>query len=524
MIPNTNLRFLSGVNISPDGSHTLYFDTETNKLNFFLSKVQYVVDSFMVIKGTTTGGTLKVELNIHQLNTCSYLMFQNATESQRWYYAFIVETNYINDGNTEVVYRIDNMMTWFREEYMQQCFIDREHSIYDNIGSNLIPEGLELGDYILTEQIEMLRSTEINGTDLTYPAICMATSVSESDLEPTTGDTYGDVFTALEYYVGNEYDMRNFITRLTNDNKADAIVSMFMVYKEMFPEAGSVLPKIKELRIDKKLDNLDGYVPKNKKLFTYPYNYLSVTTCDGNYADFKYEYFKDSYCNFRVQGVASCNPSIVLSPYNYNLKDSTGKINYNEKISLSGFPLCGYNIDSFKAWIAQNGASTAITTLASAGGVVAGIAGAVATGGASAPVSGGAILAGVQGLMGVASSVAQVTANSNKPPQARGSNGSNEMFSLGAFDFLAYPVTIRNDYARIIDTFFTKYGYKTNFIKVPNIKKRPAFNFTKTIDCQISGDMPASCKQDIISIFNTGVTFWKNNSEIGDYTIENGLD
>ena len=189
----------------------------------------------------------------------------------------------------------------------------------------------------------------------------------------------------------------------------------------------------------------------------------------------------------------------------------------HERITLSGFPLCSYNIDTWKAWLAQNAGGTTLSTVSSALGVVAGIGATVATGGVGA-VAG---IAMVQGAMGVASSLAPVMATASKPPQSNGNASCNDLFSMSLFNFHCYNMRIGEQFAKIIDGYFTKYGYKTNQLKYPNISARPVYNFTKTVDMSVGGNMPLPCKNEINNIFNSGVTFWKNNEQIGNYAIDN---
>jgi heterodisulfide reductase subunit B len=61
----------------------------------------------------------------------------------------------------------------------------------------------------------------------------------------------------------------------------------------------------------------------------------------------------------------------MLAPYKYK---GSVDVNLNEKMTMDGFPQCAYNIDSFRAWLAQNSVSSG---LAIAGGAISTIAGAV---------------------------------------------------------------------------------------------------------------------------------------------------
>ena len=63
-------------------------------------------------------------------------------------FAFVTNVGYINENCTEITYVIDNYMTWFPFLRLGECFVEREIPRDDTIYSNLIPENLELGEYV----------------------------------------------------------------------------------------------------------------------------------------------------------------------------------------------------------------------------------------------------------------------------------------------------------------------------------------------------------------------------------------
>ena len=46
-------------------------------------------------------------------------------------------------------------------------------------------------------------------------------------------------------------------------------------------------------------NNLDGYTPKNNKLFTYPFCYLEVGDFSGRSEDYRFEYFENNHYHLR---------------------------------------------------------------------------------------------------------------------------------------------------------------------------------------------------------------------------------
>ena len=80
---------------------------------------------------------------------------------------------------------------------------------------------------------------------------------------------------------------------------------------------------------------------------------------------------------------------------------------------------------------------------------------------------------------------------------------------------------ITREFAVKIDDYFNRYGYQTNNVKVPNRNSRPHWNYVKTVGCSIKGSIPADDKSLICRIYDNGITFWKNGSEVGDYSLDN---
>lgn len=91
----------------------------------------------------------------------------------------------------------------------------------------------------------------------------------------------------------------------------------------------------------------------------------------------------------------------------------------------------------------------------------------------------------------------------------------------GRNGFSFYKMSIKKEYAKIIDDFFSMFGYKVNEVKIPNVTGRQNWNYVKTIDANILGDIPQEDMQKLKDIFNSGVTFWHNPNTFLDYSQSN---
>lgn len=497
MSPLTTVKILKNVPLDNRYRDTLDFSSVSLQSAYFSGKSKYTFNNCTPVK---MQNTIRIPRKADDLYDCNYIMFQNANFNNKWFYAFVKKINYINVNMCTVEFEIDVMQTWQFDVTLKPSFVEREHTNDDTIGSNLVTENLELGDYV-SNGISF--SETIQG----QYSIIVASTVDQNG-NNVQGGLYGGIYSGVELIEFTSYTAVNtFIDYLTTNNKADAIVSIFMMPSHFTTLLSETALKYENVLKEKNSTNIDGYIPKNNKLFTAPYNLLYVTNLQGNSAIFPYEYFSDSnYAEFTVTCDMSCNPTLVLYPVNY--KKVTGA-NYNEKLVLDGFPQCAYNIDTFKAWVAQNGASTAVSMLGSAFSLGSG---AIASNPSSV----------VNGAFSIASTVAQIHAISTQPPHSHGATGSSVNLAMGIKDFAFMNLTIRSEFAKIIDDYFSLYGYATHKVKIPNTTGRPSWNYVKTIDCKMIGSVPFDDITKMKNIYDNGITFW-HGDYVGDYSRNNQL-
>lgn len=497
--PGTTIKILKNAPLDNTYRNTIYFADASAQASYFsgLAKYTYVNTTYQRLNGS-----VRVETQSDNLYDCNYIMFQNGAYGNKWFYAFVTHVLYVNDNCTELSFEVDIMQTWFFDYTVNPSFVEREHGVSDNVGDNLVPENFELGEYI---------GHDFMGTNRIYPLKIVIASTFDTALESHYGTSYGGIFSGLVFNVFDEWQGAHlFIYQATEANKSAGIVACFMM-----PEAFIVAPGASvnsyPVNFDKWLTDIDGYIPKNKKLFTHPYNFLYCTNLAGNSAEFKYEYFSGPTCSFTITGDMSCNPQTMIYPTNYKGLPS----NYNEKMILDGFPQCPFTTDTFKAWLAQNANSLGISMLGSAF--------TAAMGAATMYSSGGTVGAPqvMTGVMGVAGTVAKVLDTSSLPPQAHGSPGTSAATALGIKDFAFIHMTIRAEFAKIIDDFFSCYGYATHRVKVPNRSSRPAWNYVKTQNVSLTGSVPAADMARLRQIYDNGVTFWRNGANVGNYNLNN---
>ena len=186
-------------------------------------------------------------------------------------------------------------------------------------------------------------------------------------------------------------------------------------------------------------------------------------------------------------------------------------------LQVTGFAMCSWTNDAYRAWVAQNAGTI--------GAGVLGLAGKWAN--AFAPWLMGAdgmntpTLSGFNVGRGVFESTAlaigQKIDHERTPPQAHGNANVSLTYQAGLLTFFFYRKHIKEEYAEIIDDYFDMYGYKINAVKVPNRAARPCYTYVKTIGCAVDGQLPADDAKKIQSIFDAGIRFWKATAEFGNY-------
>lgn len=514
VIPNSTIQFFGDVGLSPSYDDTRYFATEAAKDAFFDGLQKDSVPACTFVRGTTN--KVRVQLPMSICAYKQYMRYRNTGFIGKWFYAFIIAVEYINNVTTEITFQPDPMMTWMGSFTLSPCFVERQHAAADAIGQNLTEENLDIGDYVYNE---IGRTGELSNT---YQ-ILLGASVNQQGQAVVGGEMINGVYSGIQIHQFGTAEAANaFINLLTDKAKSDAIVGAVMCPSGFAPETGGTTPSPKLVSFPKRYSNLNGYVPRNKKLYTYPYNFLSVTNGDGNFATFRYEFFgtgqtEPDNCDFFLYGQPDLQPEFILEPIKYKT-NQTDIYNSAEKLTLKGFPQCAFNVDQYKAFLAQNSSSIAADAISTVGsGAISTIINAM-TGNVLGAVSSG-LNAGAQ----IMNTVAMHMDYAKKPPQSNGvTTGSIEAGrKLKDFYFLAQSITY--EYARKIDQFFDMFGYAQNALMQPNMHVRPSWTYVKTIGAIVHCNAPAEDVRKIESLFDAGIRFWDAAVTVGDYSAANGV-
>lgn len=515
--PKTNIVLLKDVPLDKSYDHTIYFEDKEAQKDYFYSLKKYDLKNYSYQRVKL--GVSRVGIKADSLYDCNYMMFQNTSFGDKWFYAFITAVEYVNNETSNVYFELDVMQTWFFDCEPDYCFVEREHSETDEIGDNIAPENVATGEYVFNDYKPIC--------NLYSMVVCIAV-VDVGNGKTVDGTLYDGIYGSAVLYVYNSTDVQGINAKISEYIESpDSIVSIYMFPKELiktipdnhrlaYGEGAS--PSIYLLETQTKSKTLDGYKPKNNKMYTYPYNFCHIDNASGGELSLRYEFFDNLRPAVEITGTITQPVSVVLRPCSYKgvpeYTELGGYTTLNtESLQLNSYPVCSWNVDYYKAWLAQNSVPMATSALSKSAEFA--LLGAATQKNLTVPI-GSAIISQVSSIIGQTYS-ASIAADISKG----NFNNGNVNVANGMQQFYYGRCSVSKEYAKMIDDYFTVYGYSTRQCKKPNRSSRPHWNYVKTIGCTITGSVPADDMKKICSIYDAGITFWKQGSEVGNYSLDN---
>ena len=536
MATNITKVYLLNVPIEADYKHTLYFANAQSQQSYFQSKVVGTLQ-FNNFSYQRKDNIIRVPREIDTLYNVNYVMYQNTNYSNKWFYAFVTDMEYISDGRTDLHIETDVIQTWLFDYSFKTSFIEREHVSNDTVGLHTIPEDLEHGEYICNQHVIDDAMDNILD-DMCYVLSSSTDAYTTGDdgkLKHTTGGLYNGIYSGNNYFrciTANH--VNEILQHIAGLGQIDVINGLFMAPKILAQidspyastDPGNIVNSTAPYTYNNtitKMTTINGYTPKNKKLLCYPYNYMIVSNNNGTGVEMHYENFSTSTCNFKIDMALTPGCSIRMIPLNY--KGITE--NDDEGINMGKLPVCSYNCDMYTNWLTQNSINVAGHRITSdminignsySQGLINSI------GSAISGNFGSAIGSTINTYANIGNALITKKQHDLIAPQVRGNlNNGDVITSSNKNNFHFYKMSIKQEYAKIIDSYFDILGYKVNEVKIPNSNHRENYWFTKTIDCNIVGNLPQNDILKIKSIYNNGITFWKNANNIKNYNVSNNI-
>lgn len=523
--PDTNIRLLK-TPFEIDENNQLTFSNITTQTNYFLSLPHIEEDECSYQR---KDNIIRFPAHIDSILQYNYVMYQNDNYSNKWFYAFITNMEYVNDNCTFVTIETDPFQTWQFDIVYKKSFVEREHVNNDTIGLHTIPENLDIGGVIQEQETEDASYSISSGYWVGVLSNYEIADNSSSDsgtqfagISVMNNTVFGNKLFLFSIAIESSFvDLALFIARTNSDGHAGDIQNIFIIPNAVMPSLGSLTQHtasfgnvsfnwytaptsmtIKSFNTTiNKRHSFTGFTPKNNKCYVYPYNYLFVSNNQGSNNIYKYEDFSTTNCVFDNQLALSVGISGRLLPKNYKGAQTAD----DECLPLGKYPTCAWSSDAFTNWLTQNSVNLAVNTATSIGNIASGD------------------INPVNIASQIGSTINSFYQASLMPNIEGGQATGDVVWGSGRTCFSFREMRAKTEYLQVIDNYFSMFGYKVNEVKIPNITGRTNWNYVKTINANILGDFPQEDLQKIKNMLDKGVTFWHNAVTFLDYSQPNGI-
>lgn len=558
---NSKILLVKNINIDKEYTNVLSY-TEEEMLTLCKNNLVAMSENYSFLRQT---GTILAGFPYEQCLEANYIAFQNTDYSNKWFFAWIDDVVYKGDRNTEIYFTIDAWSTWFSKWTAKPCFVQREHTNDDSIGANTLPENLDVGDVVCEQTTE-----DISLSQYYYVAVETAWQPKDGSTgneltDSGKGSQYSSITVYNKQVFGNQIilfkvnnmedlkDLALYILRTNNDGHIADIQNVFIVPSALINEGNLTKHTAQVGGVDfsfytmpftadietftttiNKVTSFSDFQPKNNKCFVYPYNYLLVSNNVGNINVFKYENFYNSdTAQFNVELAISVGCSGKLVPINYKKMSRCDE----EAIPLAKYPTCAWSSDAFTNWLTQNALNEATSFALGIFGASNQYANDItsvdrnnkqveATGKGAIQNYGNAnITMGTNIAGAIAKQIGNFYTGALMPNIQGGQNTADVTWANNRNTFTFRCMRVKTENLRIIDEYFTRFGYVSNRVKIPNITGRKYWNYVEIGGSEEIGygDVPSKYMDIINNACRRGVTIWHSHENIGNYSLDNTI-
>lgn len=541
--PNSDVWICRGVPLDSRSKYTYRPSSKNEQFEAFNAYSVYTLTAQSYIRHSNN--TIRVAIAPDLLLTCNYMMFRNTSFGNKIFYAFITDVEYSTTESSLITYSIDNIQTYFFDVSFNASYVEREHSITDNIGDSITPEP------VITSGQEVISKYQTMSDGLTagvYTVIVTAHDllnpvVEDYVFQTATHGNFSGACLAGEYNVCNVVpsslqDFYNVVNNYIRVAGVNGILGMYLIPRLAYTGdewdtahpwlapnvTTNTLPAVYAQVVPKPAvtDKLGGYLPKNNKLYTYPFCFFRLNNSLGSSMDYRYEFFTTDSATFRLSssGVTP-DQSVYCTPQHYR----GFLLDWDSSLIYDTYPATSFITSEYNDYIGNNSnrllagqlsrVVSAVTAVATAPvnpvGTITSLAGNVTDG-----MSEYAMLKDLQGQTSTIGGTA--------------SGYFNLLFAQNFF--IGYRVTVNASVAKQYDDFFTMYGYSVNTLKVPQFaqsQRRKAYNYCKTKNACVrslgatSLGVPDTALKDIQSALDGGLCLWETLGNVGNFSVDNGL-
>lgn len=551
--PTSEVYFMT-VPFSPDYKNVINFNSKQEQENAFKNLSTKHFTNINIIRNNKQ---LKIIGDFGDYYQYNYMMFKNPELDNKWWYAFIIDSNYIAKETTIITFEIDVWQTFQFDITYYRSLIERGivPKNDDNYKKWTQPEPLNVdSEYANTEKVFNDNWSPyfcIESISRLYPK----TVIPQIDFEfeyggKGSGENYSSVYMSP---IGTSVDVDKYSKTIEkfgsfNDHRTD-ILGVRVVPKwvsdssnwQLTTDAGDAYYLMKVLNGNNlcifNSDNYNissstlsnGYKPRNKKMLNSLCRGFMVYNLNGFKIILKPELFKTDIINIDLSTKPIQMTSIrCVIPYYGNAVEKYFDIPYDLSFSVA------YN--------SNTGIQQSLQVFSAASQIakgVIGVAGGLGTSGGSSTIPVHSTYADVpssitlgndggvvKNPLSVAGGVGDILNGGVSLVQALStkSGGSSSVTdllhyrnALMTLQLDEYNPSIEN--CKVIDQFLDMYGYSIN--ETGNIldwiNTRSNWNYIKTNNCNLKIKGNATYEQILKNMFNNGVTIWHGLNAFGVY-------
>lgn len=538
---HSKIILVGGINIDRNYVNVLSYN-ENQMLALCQANAIAQANDYQFIRTTNS---IYTNFTYSQCLQANYIAFQNPDYSNKWFFAFIDDVIYQGEENTEITFTVDSWSTWYGKWTKKPCFIERQHELVDTIGSNIIEENLNVGDVI-----EESETTDASYSNEFGYYIGIMSGYTPKDGQTSGGNNYAGInilnnvisgFDLFLFKITSRADLFNvvlFLARTNDDSKIADINNMYIIPNACIDESilelhtfpydvGSsvtlncnyyIIPMSGDEQVFNpvtfnttipKRTSFSNFTPKNKKCFIYPYNYLYVSNNQGSNNIYKYEDFTTNNCVFENQLAVCVGISGRIVPKNYKGKS----MDYDEALTLGKYPTCGWSGDAYINWLTANAVNIPSQITGSVIGSVT-------------QFAMGNVVGGLTSISNtIANTIGQFYQASLLPNISGGQAQGDISFSASSMGFTFRQMRVKTEFLRIIDDYFTRFGYAIKKIDNPHLTGRRYWNYIEIGPHEEIGygDVPTKYMEEINGACRKGVTIWHDHSNLGDFSLNNTI-
>ena len=378
--PDTDIILLK-CELKLDNKNQLTFANETAQYNYFSSLDKLELDN---AKYQRKDGAIRYNGHFDDLIGYNYCMYRNNNYSNKWFYAFIIGMEYLNDNCTLIYIATDTWQTWQFDVEFKPSFVEREHILVDTAGANLLPENLETGEYKIAgvggvDNLAPIYVIAYTGNQIKYKESVEAGYAKYNTYHghAVNGIPQAFCYIATDSLTKYYYLQRSLVGWTNNDgagNQSEYVLASFIVPKvavngllidnnRLGVEGQTIYNPVNNIwllqgnatatveTLIARPTSIDGYTPHNAKLLTYPYLYIGFNPTQGVSKLYRYEDFENATPSFKFISEVNPNPTVFMIPQNYRGKSGD---NLSDAATLNGFPTLSTITDYYNSWLAEN--------------------------------------------------------------------------------------------------------------------------------------------------------------------------